>query len=59
MSQSMKAKRVSGRGSKRREPSPADYSDEISDKVLAEIQRLAQSKDKPDEKWETVRESAW
>lgn len=60
MTQAMKLRRnIAARSTKRREPSAADYSDEISEKTLAEIQRLAKSKDKADERWETVREPAW
>ena len=46
-------------GSRRKEPTPADYNDEISEKTLETIRLVAASKDKKDERWETVHGPAW
>jgi hypothetical protein len=44
---------------KRREPTPADYCDEVSDATIEEIKRVAASKDDEDEKWEVINGPAW
>jgi len=59
MNQAIKAKKIPMKSARRQEPTPADYHDEISKGTLAEIARLAASKDDKDKRWETVREPAW
>ncbi len=59
MTQAPKARRLQIKGPRRREPTPVDYNDEISDKTLAEIQKVASSKDDPQQRWEIVRGPAW
>jgi hypothetical protein len=54
-----KTRAVSRPAQKRREPSHADYSDQVSDAQLKELKRLASSKDKKDERWEKIDGPAW
>lgn len=43
----------------RREPTPADYCDDVSDKALDQLRKVAASKDKRDEHWELIDGPAW